>query len=370
MRFGLRPKTIAPLVAYVEERIDEGCSFSCPSELHAALTSLEQIGRVAEDKRCSNDATWLAHMSSWKLEVEASARAPRPAKPYTVAVLVSLEVFVMDVEQDLYFRFIAWTMLVACWTSLRVDDIQNILPETLKVSKRGFTARLAKTKTTGPGKLHGQLPIFVHWEVSLTGHDWLATGMDFIRLESFLFPRDYLVPAHNDAWDGFYPKLVEPPALANLMHKVLGKLGSPRFQDGVWRTNMAMSLVPGDLLLFWTGHSPRHFLNQAALALGTPKERRDYLGRWAIGRTGSNAYIHTAMQVVETVQLDVVRALTGGTAEIDETELLDQLTQFANDHGLVGHRMRRRPPISLPGACLQLHLRNRTQKTMKGLDLS
>ena len=107
-------KTIAPLVAYVEERIDEGCSFSRPSELHAALTILEQIGRVAEDKRCSNDATWLAHMSSWKLELEASARAPRPAKPYTVAVLVSLEVFVMDVEQDLYVRFVAWTMLVAC----------------------------------------------------------------------------------------------------------------------------------------------------------------------------------------------------------------------------------------------------------------
>ena len=116
----------------MEERIDEGCTISCPTELHAALTILEQIGRVPEDKRCSNDATWLSHMASWKLELETHSRAPRQAKPYMVAILVSLEVFVLDTEQDMYFRFIAWTMLIACWTSLRVDDIQNILPESLK----------------------------------------------------------------------------------------------------------------------------------------------------------------------------------------------------------------------------------------------
>jgi hypothetical protein len=61
-----------------------------------------------------------------------------------------------------------------------------------------------------------------------------------------------------------------------------------------------------------------------------------------VGRTGSNAYIHTARQVVETIQLDVMKALTTGSAEIDETELLDQVTQFADDHGLIGHRIRRR----------------------------
>ena len=325
------PKSIAPLVAFVEERIDEGCSYSCPGELQAALTVLEQVGRVPEDKRCSNDATWLAHLSSWKLELESKSRVPKPAKPYTVAILVSLEVFVLDEEQDVYFRFIAWTMLLACWTSMRVDDIQNVLPETLKISRRSFTARLARTKTSGPGKLHGQLPIFVRRETTLTGHDWIAAGFEFTKLESFVFPRDYLVPAHNDAWDGFYPKLVEPPALSNLMRMVLGKLGTPRFQDGIWRTN------------------------KAALALGVPKERRDYLGRWAVGRTGSNAYIHTARQVVEQVQLDVVNALTTGCAEIDETELLDEVAQFSDDHGLVGHRIRRRHTQQLARDLPALH---------------
>ena len=190
--------------------------------------------------------------------------------------------------------------------------------------------------------MHGQLPIFVNRAVSLTGLDSIQSGMQMASDETFIYPRDYLVPAHNDSWDGFYPKLVEPPALANLMRMVLGKLGTPRFQDDSWRTNMAMLLVPGDLLLFWTGHSPRHFLNQAALSLGVPKERRDYLGRWSIGRTGSNAYIHTARQVVETIQMDVVNALLQGTGTIDESELLDEVAQFAEEHGLVGHRIRRR----------------------------
>ena len=349
------PKGIAPLVAYVEERIDEGCSYSCLGELQAALTVFEQVGRVAEDKRCSNDATWLAHLASWKLELETKSGVPKPAKPYTVAFLVSLEVFVLDEEQDTYFRFIAWTMLLACCTSMRVDDIQNVLPETLKVSRRGFTARLARTKTSGPGKLHGQLPIFACREITLMGHDWIAAGLEFTKLESFVFPRDYLVPAHNDARDGFYPKLVEPPALSNLMRMVLGKLGTPRFQDVSWHTNKAMLLVPGDLHLFWTGHSARHFLNQAALALGVPKERRDYLGRCVVGRTGSNAYFHTARQVVEQVQLEVVNALTTGCAEIDETELLDEVAQFAEDHGRVGHRVRRRHTQQLARDIPALH---------------
>eukprot|EP00435_Cladocopium_sp_Y103_P038052 s612_g10.t1 len=183
------PKSNVPLVAYVEERIDEGCTFSFPSELHASLTILEQIGRVPEDRRISSDHTWLAHLSSWKLELETNSRLPRPAKPYTVAILVSLEIFVMDSEQDLYCRFIAWVMLH--WLS-------------------GFRKNEETTWGDGPSDVQGAM------------------------------------------------------------------------------------------------------------------------------------HIHTARQVVETIQMEVVNALTRGTAEVDETELLEEITQFADAHGVIGHRIRRR----------------------------
>ena len=336
------PKTLTPLIAYVEEKIQDGCSFSCVSEFHASFTILEQLGKVPEDKRLSNDPVWLGHVASWKLELELESRPPRSAKPYTTAMLLSLEIFVLDLEQELYFRFIAWVALIACWTAMRLDDVQNMLPETMKLSKRGFSCRLSRTKTTGPGKLHGQVAVFVRRDVTLSGYDWLGTGLELTSHESFQYKRDYLVPAPNAAFDGFVPKIVEPPSLSNSIRIVLGRLGTPRFQDGHWRANMSMLLAPGDVLLFWTGHSPRHFLNQAALALNISKERRDFLGRWSIGKSGSNAYIHTARQVVEEVQHQVVSSLVDGTACIDESELLDELAKFSDEHNTVGHRIRRR----------------------------
>ena len=85
------PKTLTPLIAYVEERIQDGCSFSCVSEFHAAFTVLEQLGKVPDDKRLSNDPIWLGHVASWKLELELESRPPRSAKPYTTTMLLSLE---------------------------------------------------------------------------------------------------------------------------------------------------------------------------------------------------------------------------------------------------------------------------------------
>ena len=168
--------------------------------------------------------------------------------------------------------------------------------------------------------------------------NWLGA----YKHEQFPDKRDYLVPAPNVAFDGFVPKIVEPPTLSNSIRIVLGRLGTPKFQDGFWRANMSVLLAPGDVLLFWTGHSLRHFLNQAALALNISKERRDFLGRWSIGKTGSNAYIHTARQVVEDIQHQVMSSLVNGTACIYESELLDELAKFSDEHNMVGHRVRRR----------------------------
>ena len=156
------------------------------SELHASFTILEQLGKVPEDKRLSNDPVWLGHVSSWKLELEMESRPPRSAKPYTTALVLSLELFVLDLEQELYFRFIAWVALISCWTAMRLDDVQNMLPDTMKLSKRGFSCRLSRTKTTGPGKLHGQVAVFVRRDISLSGYDWLGTGLELTNMNSFL----------------------------------------------------------------------------------------------------------------------------------------------------------------------------------------
>lgn len=236
---------------------------------------------------------------------------------------------------------------------MRVDDVQNILPESLKLSTRGLTVRLARTKTTGSDKLHGQISAFVARDISITGHDWLLDGVQMFKDESAMFPRDYLVPAPNAAFTGFRKKLVEPAQLANYFRMVLQKLCTPVFQDDVWRTNVRMELVPEALALMWSGHSARHVLPQAAAGIGIPKSDRDFLGRWAIGRVGSNAYLLTSRQVVERIQRLVLESFHKQDGGYDEYELLDMVKDFSDKHELVGHRIRRRHrmmPVPAPGA--------------------
>ena len=100
--------------------------------------------------------------------------------------------------------------------------------------------------------------------------------------------------------------------------------------------------VPTEMSLFWKGHSPRHFLPQASAAIGCDKQDRDFLGRWSIGRVGSNAYLHTSRQITERIQQQVLDSLHGGNNAYDESELLDGVREFADKSNLSGQRVRRR----------------------------
>ena len=192
---------------------------------------------------------------------------------------------------------------------MRVDDIQRVQPSSVRLSNRGMTLRLSRTKTTGPGKLHGTLHAFRGRHISLTGLDWLEFGMDAFRRDDMNFPREYLVPGPNKNLDGFRPKIIlEPPELANHFRIVLGFLQPPRKVGDDWDKIENARLNPESTIMVWTGHGPRHFAVQAAAALGIPKEKRDYLGRWSIGCVGSNAYLHTSRQVVESIQLEILEA--------------------------------------------------------------
>ena len=114
---------------------------------------------------------------------------------------------------------------------------------------------------------------------------------------------------------------------------------------GNWVPNEELSLVPETLNLFWTGHSARHFATQAAAGIGISKERRDFLGRWSIGRVGSNAYLHTSRQVVEGIQKEILASLQAESGGYDEEELLEDIKNFAEKQGLIGYRIRRRHKV-------------------------
>ena len=339
------PKSVSDMINFMEDSIAMGATLSLVNETQAALTVLEQVGRVREADQISRDPLWKAHLSSWQAEFERSSKPRESAQPYSVAIIVSLELYVMDGEKDFYRRVVAWAMLVCCWCSMRVDDLQSVLPESIRISSRGMTMRMNRTKTTGAGKIHGHVHAFIERNVGFTGHDWLEEGANLMKHDSAIFPRDYLIPGPNKSWSGFSKKLVQPPQMANYFRMVLQSLSTPKFEDTHWRVNNMMELVPGDLCLFWTGHSPRHFLPQAAASIGCSKSDRDFLGRWAIGKTGSNAYLLTSRQIVERTQRAVVDACFQGSVVYDESELLERIREFSDKHGIIGSRARRRHKV-------------------------
>ena len=198
-------------------------------------------------------------------------------------------------------------------------------------------------------------------------------GFQIWELEQLCYPRDYLVPYPTENWQGVRKKVLEPPDLANFVRMVLQQLGILKMEDGAWRLNKQMSLVPDHCAMFWSGHSARHFLPvlTAATAIGCSKPARDFLGRWAIGRVGSNAYMLTSRQIAERLQQQSVKSILEGSPEYIEDELLDELKLFADANGFVGHRVRRRHTIvfTLPFQCEDMSVPESDNEELKDCEV-
>ncbi|CAE7022746.1 unnamed protein product [Symbiodinium sp. KB8] len=132
----------------------------------------------------------------------------------------------------------------------------------------------------------------------------------------------------------------------NLAHQVLrtrcGNIGeswdvvSREFVEAEGEVHQAGSARVVELSLFWSGHSPRHFLPSLAAALGIDEKRRDFLGRWAAARQGSTAYVLTARQIIQQIQGEVCKGLLVGEPAPGyiEEKLLFHMKAFSERHGI------------------------------------
>jgi len=114
---------------------------------------LEPLGRVPEAERLSGEELWKSHVKAWTAELASDSPPSKPAEQYTVAMLLSLELTVVDTTLPLLTRALAWIVLVMVWGSMRCDDMQSALPHCTTLSNYGLRAVLAKTKTSGPDKV-------------------------------------------------------------------------------------------------------------------------------------------------------------------------------------------------------------------------
>ena len=144
------PTKLAHILDYAAERYNEGCGKTVLDSFQASLSVLEQAGRVPEAQMLSRDPTWLAQLASMTADLTSQQPPVKQAPMLTVAIILSLELYVLDKESPPYFRGLAWAVLVMVFCCLRVDDLQGVLPATMSLTTLGFRAVLGRTKTTGP----------------------------------------------------------------------------------------------------------------------------------------------------------------------------------------------------------------------------
>ncbi|CAE7235577.1 unnamed protein product [Symbiodinium sp. CCMP2592] len=338
------PTSVRQLIDYSNERFQSECGKTVLNSFQASLAVLEQVGKVAETQRLSSDTTWLAHLKSLTADLVGEQAPVQQAPMMTVAMIISLELHIAREDEPEYVRAMAFVALLAVYGSMRMDDLQGMLPATMRLTAQGFRATLGRTKTTGVDRRNKEVTVFIHRQAGLSGFDWLGEG--FALWKKYTQPRDYLVMTARDDWKGPTKHFAKSEVVAGYVREVFKRLATPKFQDGAYRLNLQRYLLVEGAQGFFTGHSPRNWLTSAAAVLGWTKDQRDFLGRWLIGGSGSADYTRTSREVVHRIQIGVCRAIvTGQGGEYQEIEALEELKAYVDERGGSGALARRRHDI-------------------------
>ncbi|CAE7386813.1 unnamed protein product [Symbiodinium microadriaticum] len=307
----------------------------------ASLSVIETVGRVPESNQISQDPTWQAQLKSYTADLVASSAPEQPAHMFTTCMLVSLEILVCSSDEPPYLRALGFVVLLMVWGSLRADDVQGLLPQTMQLDERGLAVELARSKTTGPDRRTRSVKVFIERRISLTGRDWLREGWALWR--DFDYQRDYLVLKANNDFSEPIEKPVSASTVALYVRKVLSSLKTPKREGKVWKANGERLLLPGHTASLFTGHSARNYLSSVGAAIGVDPRELDYLGRWKVGGEGSATYIRTSRQIVHRLQLHIAEALvTGQPKQYIEVEAIKAVTDYATQVGESESQVRRR----------------------------
>ena len=309
---------------------------SVPGAIAASLSVLEVVGKVAEEDLISTDSLRKSTRDAWQVKRERNARPRQQAGCTPVSIVIALEMVVTNEEWPRHTRAMIWLYLVMHWAVLRADDCQGIDASRLSLTAVCLKGTLTKTKTTGPGRHTLEVPFFVSRDCVLSGTDWLEVGFQIWVSTDYLIKRDFFILAGNKDRSGPVNKMLPPEMIIAYVRSVLADLKAIRRSTeagSLWTLDDDLYLVPSQLLVYFKGHGPRHFLVTLAAAMGWPKDDRDYLGRWGIDRHQSNDYVLSARQIVLGIQAGVARALCDGSKPFDELELADTLREFVIQAG-------------------------------------
>jgi hypothetical protein len=333
------PLEVHQALDYLSTRMEEEPMKSVPGSIAASLSVIESAGQVALDRRISLNPTWKAAVEHWQTKAQVGHTSTQQAQRYTTAMLISLELMVVDLNIPIYLRAMAWVVLLMNWSCLRVDDLQGIDHRRFYMGPNGLRGVLIRTKTTGPGKKTTEVMFFIHTHADLTGQQWLEKGYHIWNSGQLKFEREYFIPKFDFFFGCVVKKMANSTQINAYIRSVLTNLLCPKrgelLTDPNWSLDRERRLLPESMATFFTGHSPRHWAPSVSAAMGVPKEQRDFLGRWQI-QHGSNDYMLTAAQVIHSIQKLMTKGLLEGSDSYNEIELLEAIKDYAAKLGLEG----------------------------------
>jgi hypothetical protein len=332
------PSSIVQVTDYVEERFAEPCPRTVPQSVLDSLAFMEDKGGVARQDRLSLDPSLLNTIQCMTKDLEKYSTLTAKAPPHLIVTMISLELYVCNVEHEAYPRAFAWLKLVKIWAALRTDDVAGLWPGCMLLTSRGLQGWLDRTKTSGAGRRIRWMPIFVSCNAWFVLDNWLEKGWDLWKDPKFAGVRDYFLPLPTSDLTStrpipasYHDQMVASKTLYTLL-KVPEVLFNPLVDgqaDLVYEgadylfATVSSGFIAQPLLAFWKEHSERKTLNGMAAQLDIPKCERDFLGRWIPEQ--SDDYLLTSRSVVSSVQDKIATAVREGSIRLDETETLEAM---------------------------------------------
>ena len=275
---------------YLFTRFDEPCGATIPNFICKAVAWFEKTAGLPESEVVATTKA-VCQIRDYITEKLAADTPPiRRAPRYPAVAVESLEMAVMDTEQTVGFRVIAWVKLLKIWGALRFDDMQKIKPAELHFTGERLTTTLRVTKTSGPGKRAQELPVCISEKAFIWDKSWIYTGFQLLKQHAG-FERDYLLPKLTDNWAGFQRKFATYQDVTSY---------SCRLRKNLVGLYDFSPVFPEELASFWTEHSERATLPTALAMLGVETSKRDLVGRWK--PDASDTYVRSYNGLVSQLQ--------------------------------------------------------------------
>ena len=225
-------------------------------------------------------------MNQMTMELEAGAPPKWQAPLLPLTMICALELLVTDVSAELFIRGFAFYKLLKIWTACRSDDLTSLNPGSLRMVHSGLLGTLERTKTSGPGKRVRFLQIFdsrkaVSRKACLVPANWLTVGWEIWNRPAMCFERHYFLPRPRKE-AGVQRVMATYPETVVLSKSLWKSLRRPMVMELNWQLSHDFLLDTGDAVFFWTEHSERNLLVSVLTCLETPRDQRDFVGRWSV----------------------------------------------------------------------------------------